>query len=226
MCRDARKLLPRSLARLVADRENLVLDEARVLRPELTEALAADASSGRLRPETLALCDAEVERVEAHLRAGRLTEGLVSLGSLVRIPADLSDPILSVGPDGYASGVSREYYSFLEANLSKIPVVLEDESALKLHRRQLPGYWQSMLERSRERSALVGTELMKRGRLVDHRTLDYRSPVYCVASLAYSRAVTGIAATWLAVWRDAQGDLTRMPRPIEVSPHDAGPTGP
>jgi hypothetical protein len=226
MCRDARKLLPRSLAKLMAERETRVLDEARRLRPELTQALAADLPSGTIRPETLALCDAEVERVEELLREGRLTEGLVRLGGLVRIPADLSDPVLSVGAEGYPAGVAREYYAFLELNLPKIPLVLEDESALKLTRRQLPSYWQSMLDRGRERSALVGTELMKRGRIVDHKTLDYRSPVYGVASLAYSRAVTGIAATWLAVWRDAHGDLTRMPRPTEVKPHDAGPTGP
>jgi hypothetical protein len=62
---------------------------------------------------------------------------------------------------------------------------------------------------------------------VDHRTLDYRSPVFGVGSLAYSRAVTAIAATWLAVWREAQGDLTRMPAPREVRPVEpAAPDGP
>jgi hypothetical protein len=46
-----------------------------------------------------------------------------------------------------------------------------------------------------------------------------------VGSLAYSRAVTAIAATWLAVWRDAQGDVTRMAAPRQVHPqeHRDGP---
>ena len=59
--------------------------------------------------------------------------------------------------------------------------------------------------------------------MVDHRTLDYRSPVFGVASLSYSRAVTAIAATWLAVWREARGDLTRIPSPATVTPSDAPP---
>ena len=53
---------------------------------------------------------------------------------------------------------------------------------------------------------------------MDHRSIDYRSPVFAVASLSYSRAVNGIAATWLAVWREAHGDTTRMPKAREVEP--------
>ena len=53
---------------------------------------------------------------------------------------------------------------------------------------------------------------------MDHRRLDYRSPAWAVSSLAYSRAVTGAAATWLAVWREARGDTTRTPRAREVGP--------
>jgi hypothetical protein len=55
---------------------------------------------------------------------------------------------------------------------------------------------------------------------VSYRTIDFRSPVYGVASLSYSRAVTGIAATWLAVWRDAHGDLTRPARQRIVTPQE------
>ena len=39
----------------------------------------------------------------------------------------------------------------------------------------------------------------------------------------FSRAVTAIAATWLAVWREARGDLTRTPSPVPVHPSDAPP---
>ena len=62
--------------------------------------------------------------------------------------------------------------------------------------------------------------------MVSHRTIDYRSPVFGVASLSYSRAVTAIAATWLAVWRDVRGDVTRTPRPATVQPSDAPPVTP
>ena len=53
--------------------------------------------------------------------------------------------------------------------------------------------------------------------------IDFRSPVFGVAQLAYSRAVNGIAATWLALWRSARGDLTRQPSPRVVIPRE--PTG-
>jgi hypothetical protein len=41
-----------------------------------------------------------------------------------------------------------------------------------------------------------------------------------VASLSYSRAVTAIAATWLALWRESRGDLTRIRMPLVVRAHD------
>jgi hypothetical protein len=62
--------------------------------------------------------------------------------------------------------------------------------------------------------------------VVSHRTIDYRSPVFGVGSLSYSRGVTAIAATWLAVWRDVRGDVTRIPRPATVQPSDAPPVPP
>jgi hypothetical protein len=36
--------------------------------------------------------------------------------------------------------------------------------------------------------------------------------------------VTAIAATWLAVWRDAHGDTTRMRKPRQVTPREAAPS--
>jgi hypothetical protein len=75
-------------------------------------------------------------------------------------------------------------------------------------------------------SPVIRTELFKNGRLVSHRAIDYRSPVLGVAWLSYSRAVTAIAATWLAVWREARGDVTRQPKPQIVAPVDAPPVPP
>jgi hypothetical protein len=218
--RDARRLLPKSLAQLMAEREREILDEVARFPTPLGQALAADQSAGRLQPPTLVALDAEGGRAVELLRQKRVTEGLVRLGGLLRAPADLADPVLAVGPAGYPPGVAREYYLFIEANLAKIPVVLEDAAALKLGRDALPVYWQGVLDKSRERSAVIGIELFQSGRLVDHRRIDYRSPVFGVAQLAYSRAVNAIAATWLALWRSARGDLTRQPTPRVVVPRE------
>jgi hypothetical protein len=218
LSRDARKLLPRSLSRLLGERESFVLDETRRFPPDLARALAQDLPSGRLRPETLDALAAHADAAFRLLKEGQVTEGLVRLGGLLRIPADLSDPVLAVGPEGWPAGLTREYYALFAANLAKMPVVLDDRAALKLTRKELPALWQSLVERSRVQVPVMREALFVNGRVVDHRRLDYRSPAWAVSSLAYSRAVTGAAATWLAVWREANGDTTRMPTAREVVP--------
>jgi len=218
--RDARRLVPLTLARLMAEREREILDEAQLFPPELAQVLAQDLAAGTLQPATVAALDDRAAEAVALLRQQRASEGVIKLGALLRIPADLSDPVLSAGAEGYPAGVVREYYAFVAGSLDKIPVVLDDASALRLSRRGLAGYWQAVLGRSRTQSAVIRTELFQNGRVVDHRAIDYRSPVFGVGSLSYSRAVTAIAATWLALWREAQGDLTRMPTPTEVKPRE------
>ena len=224
--RDARRLVPRTLARLMAEREKEIFEEARAFPPELAQLLAADLSSGALRPETIAALDARALEATSLLREQRVTEGIVKLGALSRIAADLSDPVLSAGPEGYPLGVTREYYTFIFGSLDKIPVVVDNEPALRMPRRGLGGYWQTVLGRSRIDSPVIRTELFRNGRVVSHRTIDYRSPVFGVGSLSYSRGVTAIAATWLAVWREVRGDFTRVPRPATVQPADAPPVTP
>jgi ribosome modulation factor len=216
--RDARRLVPRSLAALLAEREPQVLEEARRFPVVLSQRLAVELPGGELSAETLAALETHAGRAVDLLRERRVSEGVVALGGLLRVPADLSDPVLAAGPEGYPAGVVNEYYAFILASLDKIPVVLDDPPALKLERRQLSGYWQGLLGRSRGQASVIRMELFRNGRLVDHRTLDYRSPVFGVASLAYSRAVTAIAATWTVLWREARGDLTRVPGTRTVVP--------
>jgi hypothetical protein len=218
LSRDARRLLPRSLGRLLGERESEVVDELRRFPPEVSRALAEDLPAGRLRPQTLAALEAEVDRAVRLLKEGQVSQGLVRLGGLLRIPADLSDPVLAVGPEGWPPGLTREYYALFGANLDRMPVVLDDSAALQLARKDLPAYWQSLLERSRAQVPVIRDALFRDGKVVDHRRLDYRSPAWAVSSLAYSRAVTGAAATWLAAWREARGDLTHPPRAREVAP--------
>lgn len=216
--RDARRLVPRSLAGLLAERETQILEEARRFPVTLSHRLALDLPAGRLSADTVAALETHAGGALDLFKQRRISEGVVRLGALLRVPADLADPVLAAGPEGYPPGVVREYYAFIEESLGKIPVVLDDAPALKLERRDLPGYWQALLARGRGEAALIRTELFRDGRVVDHRTLDYRSPVFGVASLAYSRAVTAIAATWTALWREARGDLTRVPSAKPIAP--------
>jgi hypothetical protein len=223
LSRDARKLVPRSLSRLLGERESFVLDETRRFPPDLARALAQDLPGGQLRPATLEALRAHADEAYRLLKQGQVSDGLVRLGGLMRIPADLSDPVLAVGPEGWPAGVTREYYALFAANLSRMPVVLDDRAALGLTRAELPALWQSLVERSRSQVGVIRGELFKDGRVVDHRRLDYRSPAWAVSSLAYSRAVTATAATWLAVWREANGDTTKMPSARELAPQADAP---
>ena len=222
LLRDARRLVPRSLALLISEREKEISEAAQRLPAPLGQALAGDLPSGDLAPETLGALDARAADVVALFKDRRVSEGVVMLGATLRIPADLSDPVLAAS-EGYPAGVAREYYAFVEASLDKMPVVIDDAQALQLERRDLEGYWRQLLQKSRSQAAVIRSELYRRGSVVDHRTLDYRSPVFGVAQLSYSRAVTGIAATWLALWREAGGDMTRIRPPREILPRDGGP---
>jgi hypothetical protein len=226
LVRDARRLVPRSLAQLIAAQEDRILEETRRFPVELGHALAIDLLSGRLQPETLAALDEHVSRSVDLLRRQQVSDGIVALGATLRIPADLADPVLTAGAEGLQPGVTREYYAFIEGYLDKIPVTLDDPPALKTDRKQLTTYWQTLLDKSRAQSPLLRTEMFPRGRLLDHRAIDYHSPVFAVAQISYSRAVTGIAATWLALWRQARGDLTRQTPPKLVEPKDAPPLPP
>jgi hypothetical protein len=224
--RDARKVVPRSLARLIAEREKEVLEETQRFPLDLSQTMALDLPTGQLAPETLSALEAHTAEVLALFKEKRISDGLVRLGATLRIPADLSDPVLAGGSEGYPAGVAREYYAFIEANLDKLPVVLDNAAALQLPRRELPAYWQSLLSKSRLEAPILRAELFKGGRVVDHRALDWHSPVFAVAEVAYSRAVTGVAATWLAIWREARGDMTRIRKPVEILPTDRPPEGP
>jgi hypothetical protein len=226
LLRDACRIVPKTLSRLIYEREKEVVEEAQRFPVKLSHVLAIDMNGGQLQPETLAAIDAHAGEAIALLRQRRISEGIVRLGAMLRVPADLSDPALASGSEGYPPGLTREYYSFIEANLSKLPVTLDDGAALKLPRGSWPAYWQGLLERSREQTVILRAGMFQRGQVVDHRALDFRSPVFAVAQISYSRAVTAIAATWIAMWSEARGDLTRQPQPRIVTPEEAPPQNP
>ncbi len=221
--RDACRLLPGSLGRLLADREQEVQLAAAQLPPDLARALARDQAAGVLQPETLALVDGEIDHVVLLLRERRVSDGLVRLGGLLRVVADLSDPVLAAGPEGWPPGLEQEYYALFAANAAQMPVVLDDPRALRLSRRELGGLLQSLVERGREHAPTIRAEFVRGGRVRSHKALDYRSPAWAVSSLAYSRAVTGTAAVWLVAWREVRGDTTRMRQAQEVAPKESPP---
>jgi hypothetical protein len=227
IARDARRLLPRGLAAALAHREEQVRSEMGRLPEGVSRGLAADLLTGHLAPETLAATEPLIDEVLKLFKTRQVGDGLVRLGGLARVPIDLSDAG-SASDESLPPRVREEYYLFVQANLDKVPVVLSDPHALDLARTDLPAYWQRLLDDSHREAAVIRSEMLRDGRVVDHRAIDYRSPVFAVAALSYSRAVTAVAGTWLAVWREAHGDLSARPRPTEITPRApmAPPSGP
>lgn len=220
--RDARKLLPASLATVMGRREEAINEAADRLPNEITEAVTSDLVAGRVGPGTITAVSQELDAILVMLRSREVGEGLVRLGALGRVAADMCDPALAPGAAAWPPPLSREYYAFAEAQLPRIPVVLQDEGLLQLRRHELPSRWQVMLDESQERATELPDSMVQAGHVVSYRTLDFRSPAFSVASLSYSRAVTSVAALWLVVWREARGDLGRQRSPHEVVPRDRG----
>jgi hypothetical protein len=223
--RDARRLLPRSLAAALGAREAAIRAEYQRLPPALVEGLKRDLALGNLSQDTVAAAHAQMDEILSLFRKREVGTGLERLGALARVPAALADPAAASGGE-LPEAVAGEYYLFVETNLAKIPVVLSDPAALELSRSDLGPYWQKLLDQSRAQAPVIPAEMLRNGGVVDHRSIDFRSPVFGVASLSYSRAVTAIAATWLVVWREARGDMTRRPQPIEVTPLSPAPARP
>ena len=83
-----------------------------------------------------------------------MTEGLVRLGGLLRIPADLSDPVLSVGPEGWPPGLTREYYALFDGQpRPRCRWCSTTARRSSSTRKELPALWQSLVERSRAAGA-------------------------------------------------------------------------
>src|SRR2546425_6512215 len=99
--RDARRLVPRSLARLLGEREREVLEETQRFPPELGQRVAVDLSAGRLRPETLAALDAEAGLGGGVFPPQPISEGLGRAGGPLRLPPRPAPPLLPGRPPGH-----------------------------------------------------------------------------------------------------------------------------
>lgn len=220
IARDARRLLPRSLADILAAQEAEVVADARVTRMPALPLLYADLPRGRVTPVTRRAIGGELTaRVDA-FRGDSFREGVVGLGSVYRLAVDLADPALGVGlgTDARSAAVRREFYLFVSANRDKIPIVVAPQDALRLRLEAIPAFLTDVAAGTPAQSIRLREEGLQDGRVVSHHEIDFRSPVFAVASTAYSRSVTAVAATWIAVWRAAGGDMTRQKAPQTISP--------
>lgn len=220
IARDARRLVPRSLADILAAQETEVVADARATQMPALPLLYGDLPRGRVSPVTRKAIGGELTARVAAFRGDSFREGVIGLGSVYRLAVDLADPALgaSLGTDARAAAIRREFYLFVSANRDKIPLVVAPQDALRQRLEAIPAFLADVAAATPAQSTRLREEGLEDGRVVSHDEIDFRSPIFAVASTAYSRSVTAVAATWIAVWRAAGGDMTRQKAPQTVSP--------
>ena len=209
MAYDTLRLLPPALSRVLWRHEDELIASVRRLDIETASRLASDAAANRLSSETLVDVDARIERIAAMIDSRRPFRDIsIEFGALLRVAADLSDPMLVGAGSPEFVRVSGEYRRFVELNLHQVPLV---------HDKHLPHplNGSTITELLREtRSSTAGSLIdisnafWQDGRVVPAEHFDFRSIPYARFSLAYSRSVTAASYLWLAAWSRANGDFT------------------
>jgi hypothetical protein len=161
-----------------------------------------------------------------------LREFVFRLGVVAHYASDLRDPLLT-STRGATAGFGRDFSVFVERNVALYPVVfygyaplpeaestgwpglppLPSASSLETDGREAAGVARGYFLHLERAYAASGGSSEK---------FDVRSIPFGVASICYSRAVTGIARAWLHVWRSARGDLSGTPHLPGAPPSRAG----
>lgn len=220
MAKDALRLLPKSLAEVIAENEVRVFAEAQTARPDVLRQIYLDLPQGRLSPTTIASLDREFGERARALRSGDFRPAVIALGGTYRLVVDIADPALGLGGSDplIADAIRREFYSFVTANHDRIPLVIADPGSLGLRLGVLPRFLAETVARTPEQAARLLAEGQEGGRVLPFSGIDFTSPVFAVASAAYSRSVGAVAATWIAIWRSAGGDMSRPRLPHLIKP--------
>ena len=224
IARDALKLLPQSLSELFLANQAEIFADARASKMPALPLVYLDLPKGRLAPTTQqALAREFDERVKA-LQGQDFRSAVIALGSTYRLCVDLADPSLGLGMggDARAKAIRREFYLFTTANLDKIPVVVVEPDSMRLKLGDLPAFLARAAAKTPDQAAVLREEGIEGGRVVAAADIDFRSPIFAVSSTAYSRSVSAVAATWIAIWRAAGGDMRRVKPPRLVTPRPFG----
>lgn len=224
IARDALKIVPRSLAEAFLANDVEIFADARTSKMPALPLVYADLRKGGLGPPTQQALGLEfAERVKA-LRGQEFRAAVIALGATYRLAVDLADPSVGpgIGSDAKAKAIRREFYLFTTQNLDKIPVVLVEPDSMRLTLDALPGFLDSVASKTPAQAARLREEAQEDGRVIPAGEIDFRSPVFAVSSTSYSRSVSAVAATWIAIWRAAGGDMTRQKPPRIIKPRPFG----
>lgn len=220
IARDALKLVPQSLADVILANEAEIFAEARTSKSSPLSLVYLDLPKGRLTAPTKAALGREMAERAKALHSQDFRRAVIALGASYRLVVDLADPGLGpgLGGDVKARAIRREFYLFVAANRDKIPLVVVEPDSMRMTLDAVPGFLGGVVAQTVAQAALLRAEAQDEGRVLPHAEIDFKSPVFAVASTAYSRSMSAVAAIWIAIWRSAGGDMNRQKLPQIINP--------
>jgi hypothetical protein len=119
----------------------------------------------------------------------------------------------------FPPGVSRsevgERYShfakFCESRRERFPLVFYGHDDPNLEAGDYRAFGLAAMERSAREDRMLAAAYAAAGDPPDPAAFDDRSIPFAIGSLSYSRSITDVVRIWLAIWREAGGDLGRTP---------------
>ena len=167
----------------------------------------ADEGSEVHRAKLRARIEAETRAIAQMIRTNKPMEQVVErLGILAHLAGDANNPF-SQGDDDAAR--RADFAAYFERRMSRFPTIFYG-----IDKRFALG---SVLDRTFARTAKfvpLMTEEYTRGSAV---TFDDRSTAFGIASVCYSRAITDIANLQYIIWKEAGGNVRRMPQNVVLN---------
>jgi hypothetical protein len=209
MVYDALALMPPSLGRVLARRDEFLLSGVSTLEGETASLIARDGQRGELSQDLIDDVEKRIERVVRMVGEHRpFRETAVELGRLLRIAADLSDPTVVGAGSPELRRVAPEYIRFVGLHLTRIPLVHDGSLPSPVAGASVEGLLGRVAERTSASIDPLSKAFWKDGRVVPATSFDFRSVPYAETSLGYSRGVTAASYLWLSAWTKANGDFT------------------
>jgi hypothetical protein len=209
MVYDALALIPPSLGRVLARRDEALLSGVSTLEGETASLIARDGLRGELSRDLIEDVEKRIERVVRMVDEHRpFRETAIELGRLLRIAADLSDPTVVGAGSPELRRVAPEYLRFVGLHLAQIPLVHDGSLPSPVAGASVEGILARVTARTSASIRPLSDAFWKDGQVVPATSFDFRSVPYAETSLNYSRGVTAASYLWLSAWTKAHGDFT------------------